>query len=464
MVEPVSDTTPTHDTYVERYSEEFSGKYDHLMALVGKATEPVIRNILVTGPREIALIHTPESKRYLEVIHDAVDLDMGAMTIIEVDGGKPEDVYGVVKRQVTKWGDPSRVAIDISGGTKAMSACAAVAAFYIGADVIYSASGDRAGGAEHDREQDRPAELTNPFEATMDPFFQRGRKLYLEGDFLAAAQIFEGCLENTGDIRLKFKFEFLSAMATFHAHCYGLDFRHAFITIMDILENHRKYLKSHALRDWIDRREPVIRLLFEKADFTKNTSKSYELKFLEDFRAVRHYAGYLFGSAALDEQDARYSIASMKMYRLMELLSQHRLAIHGIDTEKVSKKDVPADVLASFREHVFRHSKRMHRGGEYASPGSVPLPGRISLLKGLVLLKAFGDEMFLDMDLVDMENRVYARNKSPLVHGFAPVIPKSYLKMKKVVERLLARICRLNGEVFDPGYFDPFPMGELDEL
>ena len=152
------------------------------------------------------------------------------------------------------------------------------------------------------------------------------------------------------------------------------------------------------------------------------------------------------------EKQEKYDMASLLLYRLLEMIEQRRLAEYNLYVSRmdytnmyfdrvnlegtVDEKRI-CDNLNTIREEMF--------GKQY----NKFLPTQISLLDGYMLLLALGDEISKmrngrHMDfLKKLRSMVYLRNNSIFAHGLGPVGVTDYVRFRDFVLDVFSKYCEL---------------------
>ena len=114
------------EDYIERNNDQVFEEVKYLVVSVGMSYEPIILNIKLFNPGRILFLHTDKTEKILDKIISfcglqAVDYEKKAVSETE-----PLDIYKDIKNAYIKWNKPKKMYIDFTGGTKAMSAAAAM--------------------------------------------------------------------------------------------------------------------------------------------------------------------------------------------------------------------------------------------------------------------------------------------------------------------------------------------------
>lgn len=170
---------------------------------LGTSPEATALAILGAGAERVYVLHTAESARFLPRLREDTGKDPYP---IEIGKSDVAAIYREVKRLLEKHPD-APVALDLTSGTKAMSAGLAAAGFFFQrffprVRVVYVDNED------YDPELRRPRAgterlviLPNPHEALAEVDALFAKELYGRGEFGKAAQYFGGMVGKTGDQR-----------------------------------------------------------------------------------------------------------------------------------------------------------------------------------------------------------------------------------------------------------------------
>lgn len=115
------------EDFIERNRNTVTEKVRHLVVSVGTSYEPIVLNIALLKPEKILFLYTDVSEKTLDKVVDYIGLRPSMYEKSRVNEIDPIDIYGEVKDAYLKWDRPERMYIDFTGGTKSMSAAAALA-------------------------------------------------------------------------------------------------------------------------------------------------------------------------------------------------------------------------------------------------------------------------------------------------------------------------------------------------
>lgn len=125
------------ENYKNRNEDMIFEKVDYLILSVGTSYEPLILNISLLSPERILFLYTAETEYILEKIVAFLRLKSTVYQKKMVDATDPLFVYYEIKQAYLSWERPSKVYIDFTGGTKTMSASAALAGSLIDVQLVY---------------------------------------------------------------------------------------------------------------------------------------------------------------------------------------------------------------------------------------------------------------------------------------------------------------------------------------
>lgn len=135
----------------------------------------------------------------------------------------------------------------------------------------------------------------------------------------------------------------------------------------------------------------------------------------------------------------RYDLAIVVGYRLLEAVSQRRLASYGIDTADPDYgvlSQTPAQILTRMQEATQMGQRRSQ------------LPVKIDLMSGYLLLAALDDALVNGFRWPKVQGLVGLRNNSILGHGFGFIKEESLGRLTGLVDDVLERLGRI--ESFEP--------------
>lgn len=406
----------------ERAVEDKISNYKSLILTTGFSPEPLILTITALEPEKVFFLYTKDSERYLNRIVEDSRLLPAQIDRAEIDRSDGLDVYEKVKNKWAEW-DFDRIAIDVTGGTKVMVSGAAVAgAFLKNVDLLYVDSkfgwilGKSYPGSE------RIIRLGNPFDIFGDLEEKEGIELFKCYNYTACVRIF-GKLSGLSRDPRQFTYELILSQG------YGawdlFDFSTAYSKINEAIKTAKRYGIRYDVK------------LAEQLEILKILKKSPGTDFfslIKDNSFANHLVVDIFCNAERRFEQGRYDDAIIRLYRILELLAQHRLACRGIDTGNVSIKE--PKVKADF-EDVTEKIHGAKRG----------ISEKIGLLDAFILLFILKDEFIDEAAVEELKKRISVRNVLLIEHRDKLGTEKNYTKFRDYVKEWLYKVVEI--ENFD---------------
>lgn len=391
---------------------------------LGTSPEATTLAVLGLGAPEVYVLHTPESKRYLDQLRRDVGREIYP---VEIDKSDVTRLYKAVGEQVRK--HPGKtIALDLTSGTKAMSAGMAAAGYFL-QRVYPSLRVSYVDNDAFDATLRKPVAgteklilLPNPHEVLGDLDEHLAQELYKAREFGRAADRFNVLKQKTG----QGSFDLYAALCEMYQRWYALDFEGALSNAGRLLQfltrdTYRTHPLAHHARKLAEQRgglEAVQSLL--------------------NARNFNDPKGILWLSATLiflgDERKERQPVlAGLYFYRALELLLQHRLALHGRDVDAPNLSDLERK---SLREVL---SVWLEKDAE-----KIELYGKLGLLAALALLRVIGDSsvaMLPDKEIRGYQGLLQSRNKALLIHGLEVSKKGELANLRELTRRLFAQVC-----------------------
>ncbi|WP_337845920.1 TIGR02710 family CRISPR-associated protein [Thermus sp.] len=392
--------------------------YEVSIHTVGTSPEATILAILGTRAERVYLLHTEESEKYLERIRKESGR---AAYPIRVDRSDAASIYKEVARLLAQHRG-ARVALDPTGGTKAMTSGLAAAAFFLQRvypeiQVVYV---DNEG---YDPRLRRPipgteylVRLPNPYEVLGDVDEHLARTLYQEGEFKKAADYFHKAARKTGQEG----FRLYGLLASTYQAWKDLDFSGARRALESLL---RELDRDAHLKHPLNERRKALEA--QQKGLTAILALLGE-KNLSDKEGVAWLAATLL--SGYEGAKAHLPLAALYAYRALELLLQHLALGMGLDPD--------APHFAPGEEKALRDTLEalLPKGEE------VRIPDRFGLLHLLAYLKAKDHPALKAWDpkrLQGLQGALRARNKALLVHGLESPKEGDVEQVAKLARELL---------------------------
>ena len=398
--------------------------YAGLILTVGLSPEPLILSILATKPKRVGFLHTPKTEKVLNRIKRETGLDLSQIDKCEIDGSSIVEMYKAIIELYEKWERPSNIAVDITGGKKSMVSGAAMAGAVLGADIYYVDTN------QFNRELSKPeprseylSSLDNPYTVFGDLEIKKAKDLYDRHDYAGAQRIFYQLEQRVGDANKAKTCEAYRLLCAAYESWDNLDFNTAkeeFDQLFGILEQFRTLAGlSHLSQSRLIKQQNALETLMS---FAQNAQLALEIP------CGFHFAFMLYQNALRREKQGKLDMACLLLYRLLEWVEQHRLALCGINNTlkpDYSKFDT-GTLFARYGEKRKEIYGRMDRSA---------LPEPIALVDGFLILHALDDNIVEDLNWRAFLGQVEIRNRSVYAHGMSVINNRSFDAFKSTVER-----------------------------
>lgn len=132
----------TAEAFIKNNRDKVYQNVKYLIMSVGTSYEPLVLNIQLLKPEKILFLYTDKTKTTLNQIVEYCKLDISAIEMEKVSETDPVCIYQEIKRAYLEWNKPEKLYIDFTGGTKTMSAAAAMAGSLISVQLVYVGTDD----------------------------------------------------------------------------------------------------------------------------------------------------------------------------------------------------------------------------------------------------------------------------------------------------------------------------------
>ncbi|GAA6731792.1 TIGR02710 family CRISPR-associated CARF protein [Thermus sp. 93170] len=394
---------------------------------LGTSPEATALAILGTGAREVYVLHTEESRRFLERLRQDTGVDIYP---IEIGKSDVAAIYREVRRLLERYPEDP-VALDVTSGTKAMSAGLAAAGFFFRrffpeVKVVYVDNEDYDVALRRPRAgSERLIVLPDPHEVGGEVDWLFASELYGKEDFVGAAAYFQRLVGNTGNQA----YTLYGMLAELYRAWRALDFKEAARKAESLLEAlSRNVWLQHPLNRHFQRLRRQAELLQAARDLLVTAD-------LGNRQGVLAVAATLLYLSERYGKRGQTTLAALHAYRALELLLQERLRRFGRLAEAPGLSPEEAEALAAELGRIL--------------PGDEPprVRERLGLLEVLAFLRVLGDPLLASLEvraLQGLAGVLKARNQALLVHGLQVPTEKQVEQVAALARRLLQD---LQGEV-----------------
>lgn len=384
--------------FVEQASEVLSGKkYSYLVLTTGKTPEPLILSINAFRPKKVYFIYTEGSEETMIKVIDACNLHVSKVEKKQVRQEDATDVYRAVFEIVREIGGVKDLAVDITGGTKAMVGGCCIAAALLKMDIFYvnSEFGWLLGKSRPGTE--KLVKLRNPYDVFGHVEIEIGKELFKSHIYTGAKAIFNRLAE--GGVE-----EGKTRTYLFLCHAFECWDRFQYEEAKTNLDKALGRLENLEVLP-----EAKIKDLKNLRD-TLNVLKDNHKKDLKDNLRNEEFTASLitdiFENAERRAQQGRYDDGIIRLYRILELIAQSRLIReHGVDPSSCR------NIIPAVSENFEAITKDL-----YGNPKR--LPEKLGLMDSWALLYAFGDDSLIKnyKELEGFKNKVQKRNLLMVEH------------------------------------------------
>jgi CRISPR-associated protein (TIGR02710 family) len=405
-----------------------------LVVTCGTQEYSIALSLRRTPARIVYFVHTDQSRASAEAA-----IRLAGLTIEpryrQVGKADSKGVYEVVRDAVREH-DPKRVTIDITSGTKAMTAAASSVAGHLRLRQIYIESQPLRPGLFG---RERAHVVDHPLVALGETAREVAEDAFDVGAFDRARAIFQ----ELDEARVPgYHFGARAVLCDAYHAWEGLRFDDAARHLGEVhrlLEGApRANLPREGLIRHVGRvaRQRDLALVLAKA--TRNDGCAADK---EQAHALLRY----LVSQARRKQDRHPDLASLLAYRAVELVLQRRLATRGIDASHVDAALLPGDFVARYNALCDDDEHKL-----------VTAPTRLALAQSYTTLRVLGDQITeVAKNHKELLGKIKARNKSVYAHGFRSLETKEACGFLEVATRYVQKTVQLDHEVLanpDPDF------------
>ena len=443
-------------------------KIEYLIMSVGTSYEPLVLDIQLLQPRRILFLYTEKTECTLGKIVKYCQLDAIRYSKSEVNETDPLDIYREIKSAYLKWSRPDKLYIDFTGGTKSMSAAAAMAGAVINVQLIYI------GTTQYLTDFRKPEPgteslyyISNPVEIFGDLEIEKALALFDKYNYSGARKKLKKLKESvpTPDIRQQLSFVYNLALA--YEHWDALEFPQAYETMHSLtkeLDRDFRLNRNFLMMDFLPtlkKQEAILKQLDELSGILKEKRNMDVLK-ERDYIVPLMFTMYI--NAEIRRKQEKYDMATLLLYRLLEMIEQRRLAIYNLYVSQMNYTDISYNLNRQPKLKGTSSDERLQMLKEtvqgikcelFRRNVSSYLPEQISLLEGFILLLALNDEISevrsgrpIDK-LKRIRSMVYLRNNSIFAHGLGPVSEEDFMKFRAFVIDIFKEFCAIEGIDFE---------------
>ena len=450
--------------FIKNNKDKVYEQVDVMILSVGTSYEPLVLNLSLFHPAKILFLYTEKTEKTIDQVVEFCalsSLDFQKAQVNEVD---PLDIYKEIKKAYLKWSSEAPMYIDITGGTKAMSAAAAMAGAVIDIQLIYMGTTKY---LTDFRKPDPGSEtlyyISNPYEVFGDLEIEKALQLFQQYNYVGAKEKLQKLLDKIPDPVVRQELELVCFLAESYEHWDALEFEEAYEQMQKLTAHLKRDMQANQkliMADFyhpLKEQEDVLMHLAMMKDMLK---KKDQMSIVSNLEYMIPLMFTMHENANIREKQEKYDSATLLYYRLLEMIEQRRLAKYGLNVSSANFREIVYDYnqTPEYREYgreerfcLYKEQMQELKIEVFGKCNSSYLPEQISLLDGFLHLSVLGDEIMKEGNrkasdqCKRLRSVVYLRNNSIFAHGYAPVSYQDYLKFKNFVEDLFEKMCVLEG-------------------
>lgn len=447
------------EDFIERNQEKVYEKAEYFVISVGTSYEPIVLNIKLFSPKRILFLYTEQTEKTLNKIARYCVLEPDTYEKRKVSETDPLDIYREIKRYYLEWNRPEKMYIDFTGGTKAMSAAAAMAGALIDIQLVYVGTNDYL----TDFRKPNPGSETlfyinNPLAIFGDLEIEKAFTLFERHNYAGAQEKLAILKESIPDPNIRQQLNFVFLLAKVYEAWDALDFVPAYDNLVTLNQQLRRDRRTHQqflLMDFcshLEKQQEILTYLKDIPTFVKEKKNMDILKTKEVISALMFT---MCQNGLIRERQEKYDMATLLFYRLLEMIEQRRLATYNLFVSKMEYKEIKYNTkraaeyagLTKDSQYELLKQKVQDIKTKIFGKGNNYLPEQVSLLEGFILLYALGDPIVTDKEghgidkLKRIRSMVFLRNNSIFAHGLGPVGVSDFKKFQKFVLEIFERFC-----------------------
>jgi len=467
------------EDYIARNKELVFEDIRYMVISVGTSYEPIILNIRLLQPEKILFLYTDLTESVLNKVVMHCELQPNMYGKSKVSETSPVDIYKEIKESYIEWDKPSKMYIDFTGGTKAMSAAAAMAGAVIDVQLVYVGSDNYLSDFRKPCPgSEKLCYITNPLAIFGDLEIEKAYELFREFNYSGAVEKLETLIETIPDSEIRQQLNFVCLLAKSYEAWDSLDF----ITAKDNMTSLNKELKRDSihhkymlmdLRDRLLRQEEILVLLEKIPELLEGKNM---IHILQDKEIIIALMFTMYQNAMVREEQGKYDMATLLCYRLLEMIEQKRLSNYNLFVSRMDYEQMHfnikrrpdwVELSSSERVEALRNELYNVKKALFRNVGNVYLLDQVSLMEGFMILYVLRDPICYQPKMGDyvclkkIRGKVNLRNNSIFAHGLGPVSKKDYEAFRDFVKEMFILFCKIekvdfNKYVSEMEYITPF--------
>lgn len=451
---------PIIENYIERNEDMVFEDVDYLILSVGTSYEPLVLNISLLKPKKILFLYTEATETILNKIVEYLKLKVTDYDKSLVESTDSLTVYQKIKQVYITWDKPEKVYIDFTGGTKTMSAAAALAGSLINVQLVYV--GTQKYLTDFRKPEPGSEELfyiDNPIEVFGDIELEKVFALIERNNYAGAAEKLKKLKDNIPDPLNRQQINFVYLLVKIYEHWDALEFQDAFVLMEQLLTELKRDYRVHKkilMMDFQSMLTSQYKILFQLNKIPDLIIQRNQKSILTDKSIILSLMFTMYENALRREKEEKYDMATLLFYRLLEMIEQRRLMNYGIYISKPEYENI--DYTKASKEYaglqteeqlkLLKYKNKEYKKMLFPKNDRDYLPYPIALLDGYILLAALGDKLMTDKNNISPVNMlkrirsmVSLRNNSIFAHGLGPVGNADFYKFRDFVKEIFELFC-----------------------
>jgi len=418
--------------------------YDYMILSVGTSFEPIVLSLKLWNPKKVLFLYTDKSESQLDTILEYVQLKPSQYDKRLINSTRILSIYQEIRKVYDKWERPEKIIVDPTGGTKAMTAATAMAGHSIKATLVYVA------GSKYSKKHRRPmpgteylAYIDNPLKEFGELKKEKAADLFNENDFRSAKLLYQELAELPIDA--KEKYESYYYLANMYEEWDNLQIEQAAESgeqLKTIMASYVKFKMKPCFASEDEKVQQQIKIIQSMKNFNHEPIK----KVIEDQEAIVQLIYTLLEATHRREDQGKFDMAVLLLYRILELMMQRRLWHYNLitSTPRYSQINIKGKTERDIEGEYSRLFMKIHRKKSNRKIQS--LPPTISLMSGYVLLAVFKDGLISknrEGFLYRLNKNKDLRNNSIFAHGFKTITAADYKSYEEVVQEVITNFCQI---------------------
>jgi CRISPR-associated protein (TIGR02710 family) len=453
------------EEFIKNNKEKVTETVDYMILSVGSSFEPLVLNLSLFRPKKILFLYTDFSEKVIDKIVNFCKLNTSDFEKEKVSEANPLDIYKKVKNAYLEWNMPSKLYIDISGGTKVMSTAASLVGAMIDVQLVYI------GNTNFLKNLRKPCPgsetlyyIVNPYEVFGDFEIEKAFHLFGQYNYAGAREHLSELKEKVPDPVVRQQLDFVYLLAQMYEYWDSLEFSEAYYVsdrLIHGMERDQKINPHFILMDSLDILKEQKEILYPLANIKKIMREKGRSSVFGDVEYIVPLMFTMLQNSFIREKQEKYDSATLLLYRLLEMIEQRRLALYGIDVSDADFLEMkyPMERLKELEgkskeqclEWYTKEINKMKKKIFKRAAKENDLSEKISLLDGYIHLAVLQDEIMTGDGedpvkiLGHLCSAVSLRNNSIFAHGISPVSKDNFAKFKEYVLYLFQKFCSIEG-------------------